>query len=80
MLISAFLLQFGSTVYWVASIDIEVKSSRTEIIKNTRRIDELSRDANGVAVGLAGVRATLSALVTQVERLNNRLDNGGKNP
>ena len=78
MLIAAFLLQFGSTVWWVANIDIEVKSHRTDITDNTRRIDELSRDANGVAVGLAGVRATLAALVVQVERLNNRLDNGGR--
>jgi septal ring factor EnvC (AmiA/AmiB activator) len=74
-LIVALILNAVATALLVPGLDSRVGENEKDIARNTRFIEQDRRELSGVASSLASMNATLAALVSEVSRLANRLDN-----
>ncbi len=74
-LIVALMLNAGATALLVPGLDSRVGENEKDIARNSRFIEQDQRELSGVASSLASMNATLAALVSEVSRLANRLDN-----
>jgi hypothetical protein len=74
-LIVALILNAGATVLLVPGLASRVTEAEKDIARNARLIERDQRDMTGMVSSLASVNATLAALVNEVGRLADRLEN-----
>ena len=71
-----FLLQFGATVYWSASLAAQVETNETNISTNVRHVEGLTAGQREIAETLSTISAQMSFLLSQYSQLARRLDAG----
>ena len=72
----AFVMQFGATVYWGASMAAQVETNETNNATNTRHVEGLNAGQREIAEALSGISAQMGFLLAQYGRLARRLDAG----
>ena len=75
-LIFAFVMQFGATVYWGASMAAQVATNEDNIATTTRHVEGLNAGQREIAEAQSGLSAQMGFLLGPYGQLDLRVDAG----